>query len=164
MKLSIISVVQKNSTLPTITHEGLLGGTTLHRYTCIFNQKKKNNKQTFNNFLQDVMNEAYSSLLPKTSTASAPTQVFCTRTNVSVCDVTVNNDDFTVTLYNPVARSVDVWAHVPVAGPFHNVFDSDMNQLNCSVMRRQDKITAQQRDTFTLTSFDLFPASSSEQG
>ena len=79
---------------------------------------------------------AYSKLLPLSSSTKAPTQVFCSRLNVSVCNTTVENDSFTVTLYNPIGRAVDYYVSVPTGSLHHDVYDSTLKKVNCSVSAR----------------------------
>ena len=75
---------------------------------------------------------AFSKWLPFSS-AKAPSQVFCSRLNVSVCTTTVESASFTVTLYNPIARAVDYYVSVPTGWLDHDVYDSKMKKINCSV-------------------------------
>ena len=84
-------------------------------------------------YIKEVANMAYSKWLPLSSSAKAPVQMFCSLSNVSVCDTTVNNDDFTITLYNPLGRMVNHWVELPVASLFHQVHDSAMKEVNNSV-------------------------------
>jgi len=43
-----------------------------------------------------------------------PDQQFCHLLNVTQCDVTENSPTFVVTVYNPLARTIDKFVRVPI--------------------------------------------------
>lgn len=47
----------------------------------------------------------------------------CLNLNISVCDVTENSEQFTVTVYNPLAHATYQYVRVPVAGSKYEVRD-----------------------------------------
>lgn len=47
----------------------------------------------------------------------------CLNLNISVCDVTENSEQFTVTVYNPLAHATYQYVRVPVAGSKYEVLD-----------------------------------------
>ncbi|XP_078091137.1 lysosomal alpha-mannosidase isoform X2 [Mustelus asterias] len=49
--------------------------------------------------------------------------IFCNKLNISVCPRVEELGKFTVTLYNPLARSVDVYVRIPVNGSDYSVAD-----------------------------------------
>ncbi|XP_076073575.1 lysosomal alpha-mannosidase-like [Mytilus galloprovincialis] len=69
---------------------------------------------------QKVVNDALKKLYKKGSTP-APNQLFCNLLNISVCHVTENSKQFTLTVYNPLARSVISWIRLPVVGTNYTI-------------------------------------------
>ncbi|KAI4882355.1 hypothetical protein NFI96_027804, partial [Prochilodus magdalenae] len=61
-------------------------------------------------------------------------RVFCDRLNISVCPLTEASKMFSVNVYNPLARPVSWWVHLPVNGTTYNVTDSSGSVVDCHVL------------------------------
>lgn len=76
---------------------------------------------------------AYKKKMPKNFGATAPAQTFCHWANISYCELTMNNSDFTLTLYNPLGRTVTHWVRMAVNGNGYQVLDSTMKSIEAYV-------------------------------
>ncbi|XP_054167857.1 lysosomal alpha-mannosidase-like [Oppia nitens] len=82
--------------------------------------------------LSEVINRTYKKLLPKQeSIKTIPKQVICDRLNISQCYVSENSNEFTLIIYNPIARPVSQWFRIPVnANDNYEVYDSNGTKVN----------------------------------
>jgi lysosomal alpha-mannosidase len=87
---------------------------------------------------QDVVNAAYSKLLPVIPTTVAPTLQFCSLLNVSRCLPTESANQFAVVIYNPLGHSVSWWARVPVSGSNYIVTDAQLKPLPAQIVPVSD--------------------------
>ncbi|XP_013402708.1 lysosomal alpha-mannosidase [Lingula anatina] len=83
---------------------------------------------------QEVVNDAYKKLLPKNNSATPPVQMFCTLTNISMCNVTELLKRFTVTVYNPIGRPVTTWLRLPVQGSAYTVIGPDGKNVPAQIV------------------------------
>ncbi|KAK3085809.1 hypothetical protein FSP39_008930 [Pinctada imbricata] len=65
------------------------------------------------NACQSVLENAYKTLLQTDKNVNFPEQSFCDLLNISRCNVTEGNEQFTVNVYNPLAREVSHWIQLP---------------------------------------------------
>ncbi|XP_033643770.1 lysosomal alpha-mannosidase-like [Asterias rubens] len=63
---------------------------------------------------KSLIGSVLGNLMEKNSSVPAPTPEFCDYLNVSVCPITENSPEFTVTAYNPLARAVTTIVRIPV--------------------------------------------------
>ncbi|XP_064633968.1 lysosomal alpha-mannosidase-like [Lineus longissimus] len=67
---------------------------------------------------KEVVSDALQKLMAKSGTFP-PRQYFCNLLNISMCNFTETRTQFTVTIYNPLARPIIHWARIPVEdGPY----------------------------------------------
>ncbi|XP_022084551.1 lysosomal alpha-mannosidase-like [Acanthaster planci] len=67
---------------------------------------------------QELVGDVLGNLMQKNATVKPPQAVFCDYLNISVCPVTVDNQQFTITAYNPIARQVTTVVRIPVKGNY----------------------------------------------
>lgn len=60
-----------------------------------------------------MINDAVAKLMPKSPETSVPKQVFCPLSNISVCDTTEANGQFTVTVFNGQAKATNTTIRIP---------------------------------------------------
>ncbi|XP_029636473.1 lysosomal alpha-mannosidase [Octopus sinensis] len=82
---------------------------------------------------QKLTNAAYTKLLPKTE-ETPPAHYFCSLLNISMCEITEHLNEFTVTLYNPLAQLVSNWVRLPVVGSSYTVLGPDLNSVQTQVI------------------------------
>ncbi|KAJ8383747.1 hypothetical protein AAFF_G00215890 [Aldrovandia affinis] len=74
-----------------------------------------------------------SNALSKLSGSDAP-RVYCENLNISVCPLTESGHKFSVTVYNPLSRSVSWAVRLPVNGTQYNVTDPSGREVDCQVL------------------------------
>lgn len=78
------------------------------------------------NALKQVVTRSYSSAQNPESSFSVPKQIFCDNLNISECQVSENNSEFNLIIYNPIPRPVSQWVRVPIVSDInYEVFDSN---------------------------------------
>ncbi|XP_056018882.1 lysosomal alpha-mannosidase-like isoform X2 [Ostrea edulis] len=82
---------------------------------------------------QKVVNDAYKKLFPKQKEVP-PDQMFCSLLNISMCQATENNKQFTMTVYNPIGRSVGHWIRLPVIGKSYVITDPNGKSVPSQVL------------------------------
>ncbi|XP_048377727.1 lysosomal alpha-mannosidase isoform X2 [Stegostoma tigrinum] len=60
--------------------------------------------------------------------------IFCDKLNISVCPGIEELNEFTVTVYNPLARAVSVYVRIPVNGTDYTVYDSKASLVPSQVV------------------------------
>ena len=60
---------------------------------------------------------------------------FCDYLNISICPASEVNQQFTVTVYNPIARSIDTNIRIPVSNMSFKVFGPNGIEVPCAVLR-----------------------------
>ncbi|XP_077999782.1 lysosomal alpha-mannosidase-like isoform X1 [Glandiceps talaboti] len=83
---------------------------------------------------QNLVSESLSQLMSKDQTTMPPQAEFCPYVNISVCSSTENQQSFTVTAYNPLARSTDSYIHIPVNSQHYTISDPDGKSVPAQVM------------------------------
>ncbi|XP_063055152.1 lysosomal alpha-mannosidase [Engraulis encrasicolus] len=61
-------------------------------------------------------------------------RVFCEKLNISVCPLTEASKMFSMNVYNPLARPVNWYVHLPVNGSAYSVADAQGNPVSCEVI------------------------------
>lgn len=82
---------------------------------------------------QKVVNDAYKKLFPKQKEVP-PNQMFCNLLNISMCQATENNKQFTMTVYNPLGRAVSHWVRLPVIGKSFVITDPNGKSVPSQVL------------------------------
>ncbi|XP_038060793.1 lysosomal alpha-mannosidase-like [Patiria miniata] len=67
---------------------------------------------------KELVSDVLGKLVQKNSSVPSPQFVFCDYLNISVCPLTVNNKQFTITAYNPIARQVTTVVRIPVTSNY----------------------------------------------
>lgn len=62
----------------------------------------------------------------------------CPLANISQCAVTENSDNFVVTVYNPLSRSVDKLVNLPVRGNAYSIVDKEGNSYDYELLEVAD--------------------------
>ncbi|XP_033744911.1 lysosomal alpha-mannosidase-like [Pecten maximus] len=83
---------------------------------------------------QKVVNDAYGKLLPLNASYTPPGQQFCNILNISVCGLTENYKQFTLTAYNPLGQDVTSWVRIPVVGKVYQVKGPDNTNVPSQVI------------------------------
>jgi len=81
---------------------------------------------------EEVVDRAYKKLLPKQpSIKTVHRQIVCDGLNITECNVSENNQNFTLTIYNPIGRAISQWIRIPVSsGSEYEVTDSNGVKVN----------------------------------
>ncbi|XP_070544770.1 lysosomal alpha-mannosidase-like isoform X1 [Ptychodera flava] len=74
---------------------------------------------------QNLVSDSLSSIMSKDQKTMPPTSEFCHYLNISICSSTESQKSFTVTVYNPLARSTNSFVRVPVDLLRYTVTDPD---------------------------------------
>ena len=74
---------------------------------------------------RSIINEAYAKIL---NNQKLSTQYLCPLLNISECLPIQNKNNFTVIIYNPLARESESWIRIPVSGPSFIVKDAYTGQ------------------------------------
>ncbi|XP_036385660.1 lysosomal alpha-mannosidase [Megalops cyprinoides] len=74
-----------------------------------------------------------SNALSKLSGSDAP-RVYCENLNISVCPLTESNSEFSVTVYNPLSRSVSWSVRLPLNGTRYSVTDPSGREVDSQVV------------------------------
>ncbi|KAJ8001680.1 hypothetical protein DPEC_G00171970 [Dallia pectoralis] len=85
-----------------------------------------------------------SNTLAALSGSVAP-RVYCEHLNVSVCPLTESSSQFSVNVYNPLARPVSWWLRIPVNGTAYTVTDADGKTVDSQVVRVSQATVAVRR-------------------
>ncbi|OWF45655.1 lysosomal alpha-mannosidase-like [Mizuhopecten yessoensis] len=83
---------------------------------------------------QKVVNDAFGKLSPFNTSVSPPGQQFCNSLNISVCGLTENYKQFTLTVYNPLGQAVTSWVRIPVVGKAYEVKGHDDSSVPSQVI------------------------------
>ncbi|XP_060071726.1 lysosomal alpha-mannosidase-like [Ylistrum balloti] len=83
---------------------------------------------------QKVVNDAYGKLLPLNTSYSPPGQQFCNILNISVCGLTENYGQFTLTVYNPLGQAVTSWVRIPIVGKAYQVKGPDNKNVPSQIV------------------------------
>jgi lysosomal alpha-mannosidase len=83
---------------------------------------------------QEVVNSAYSKLLPTSPSIAAPTLQFCSLLNISYCTPSETNSQFAIVIYNPFGRTVSWWARIPVSSSNYVVIDAQLKPVPAQIV------------------------------
>lgn len=89
---------------------------------------------------ENLANTALNKLINSNSNTTEATFKTCLLANISQCSVTETLENFVVTLYNPLSRSVDKLITLPVTGSNYNIQDKDGNILESDIFPIPDYI------------------------
>ncbi|XP_052266836.1 lysosomal alpha-mannosidase-like isoform X2 [Dreissena polymorpha] len=82
---------------------------------------------------QKVMNDAFAKLIQKGSEGFMGV-AFCDLLNISACEVTQNNKQFVMVVYNPVGHTVSRWLRLPVIGEAYTVMGPDNSPVQTQIV------------------------------
>ena len=77
---------------------------------------------------KSIISDAYAKIL-STSVDKLPTQYLCPLLNISECLPIENKNNFTIIVYNPIARETESWIRIPVSEPSYVVKDAQTGLL-----------------------------------
>ena len=76
-----------------------------------------------------VINSALAKITRKENSEAYVQYTFCDYLNISVCHATEMSKSFTITVYNPIARTVETVIRVPVSSKYVKVYDCNSKQV-----------------------------------
>lgn len=79
---------------------------------------------------KSVIEKAYRYLMIKSDSKQPLIEVFCDSLNSTQCLITETNDKIAVTVYNPIARTIEQYIRVPVVSGDYEVYDSNQKKLS----------------------------------
>ncbi|XP_071107653.1 lysosomal alpha-mannosidase-like [Haliotis cracherodii] len=130
-----IAVLKKAVAL--LQHHDAITGTEKQHVTDDYNKMLSEGERA----CQYVVNTAYRKLLTE-KTRKLPTQHFCNRLNISVCQITETADKLFVTVFNPLGQPVSHWLRLPMAvqhyivtGPKSQAAEAQIVPLTESTLR-----------------------------
>ena len=94
----------------------------------------------------------------KSAGAKPPVMSFCDHLNISVCSVSEQSKDFTVTVYNPIARSVTSTVRLPLAISTMAVYDPRGMSVESQILPISDatkQLQKEQNQGQSTSSFEI---------
>jgi lysosomal alpha-mannosidase len=80
-----------------------------------------------------VINSALNNVSPQQHIDADIEYTFCDYLNISVCPATETSKPFTITVYNPIARTVDTNIRIPVSSEAVKIFGPDGNPVPIAI-------------------------------
>lgn len=76
-----------------------------------------------------VINSALAKITRQKNSEDDVQYMFCDYLNISVCHATETSKSFTITVYNPIARTIETIIRIPVSSKYVKVYDRNSKQV-----------------------------------